>query len=641
LAGDGGGTAEPALAGGRVARILDRIDSPDDLSEVELEELPILAEEIRQEIIRVVSRTGGHLAPSLGVVELTLALHRVFDSPTDKIVWDVGHQSYAHKLVTGRRDRFETLRQYGGIAGFPRRDESPHDAFDTGHASTSISAALGMACARDFLEEDFRVIAVIGDGSLTAGLAFEGLNQAGHLKKNLMVVVNDNRMSISKNVGALSQYLTRLLTAPTYQRLESEVWDMMGKIPAVGGRVRELTSRALEGFRGLFVPGVLFEELGFKYFGPLDGHNVELLIEAFERLKLVEGPLLVHVITQKGKGYQPAEDDASRFHGVGSFDKATGTIRKKPTAISYTEVFGRTLLALAEDDERIVAITAAMPDGTGLVHFAKHFPDRFFDVGIAEQHAVTFGAGLATLGMKPVVAIYSSFLQRAYDQIIHDVCLQNLPVRFMVDRGGIVGDDGPTHHGVFDLSFLRAVPNLVLMAPKDENELAGMIRTAIEYDDGPIAVRYPRGAGLGVKMEFDPTVLAIGKGERLREGDGISLIAIGSMVHSAELAAEELARDGVMAAVVNARFVKPIDRELILEEAERTKKIITVEENVAAGGFGAAVMELLSASGVDGVRTRIMALPDKFVVHGPRQKLLEDCGLSVADIVSRARELLS
>jgi 1-deoxy-D-xylulose-5-phosphate synthase len=624
-----------------VGRILDRIDSPDDLTGVELEELPILAEEIRQEIIRVVSRTGGHLASSLGVVELTLALHRVFDSPTDKIVWDVGHQSYVHKLVTGRRDRFETLRQYGGIAGFPRRDESPHDVFDTGHASTSISAALGMACARDFLKKDFRVIAVIGDGSLTAGLAFEGLNQAGHLKKNLIVVVNDNRMSISKNVGALSQYLTRLLTAPTYQRLESEVWDIMGKIPAVGARARELTSRALEGIRGLFVPGVLFEELGFKYFGPLDGHNIGLLIEAFERLKLAEGPLLVHVITQKGRGYQPAEDDASRFHGVGSFDKATGTVRKKPAAISYTEAFGRTLLALAEDDERIVAITAAMPDGTGLVHFARHYPDRFFDVGIAEQHAVTFAAGLATLGMKPVVAIYSSFLQRAYDQIIHDVCLQNLPVRFMIDRGGIVGDDGPTHHGVFDLSFLRAVPNLVLMAPKDENELAAMIRTAIEHDDGPIAVRYPRGPGLGVTMEFEPKALPIGKGERLREGDALSLIAIGSMVHPAELAAEELAREGVQAAVVNARFVKPLDRELILEEAERTKRIVTIEENVAAGGFGAAVMELLAASGVDGVRTRIMALPDEFIVHGPRQRLLEDWGLSVADIVSRARDVLS
>ncbi|MCK4916242.1 MAG: 1-deoxy-D-xylulose-5-phosphate synthase, partial [Candidatus Eisenbacteria sp.] len=425
---------------------------------------------------------GGHLAPSLGVVELTLALHYVFDSPDDKLIWDVGHQSYAHKLITGRRDAFETLRQYGGIAGFPRREESAHDAFNAGHASTSISAALGMACARDFLDGDNYVVAIIGDGSLTAGLAFEGLNQAGHLKRNLMVIVNDNRMSIAKNVGALSQYLARLRSAPTYQRLESEVWEIMGKIPAVGTRARELASRALEGIRGLLVPGVLFEELGFKYFGPLDGHNTALLIEAFERLKHMDGPLLVHVITQKGRGYQPAEEDASRFHGIGSFEKETGTLTGKPTAISYTEVFGRTLTAQAENDERIVAITAAMPAGTGLSRFAERFPERFFDVGIAEQHAVTFAAGLASMGMKPVVAIYSSFLQRAYDQVIHDVCLQRLPVRLMVDRGGIVGDDGPTHHGVFDLSFLRAVPDLVIMSPKDENELAAMVRTALDYD---------------------------------------------------------------------------------------------------------------------------------------------------------------
>jgi 1-deoxy-D-xylulose-5-phosphate synthase len=622
-----------------MGRILDTIDSPEDVKALELEQLPELAEELREEIVRVVSKYGGHLAPSLGVVELTLALHRVFDSPADRIVWDVGHQSYAHKLVTGRRDSFETIRQYGGIAGFPRREESPHDAFNTGHASTSISAALGMASARDLLEKDFRVIAVIGDGSLTAGLAFEGLNQAGHLKKNLMVVVNDNRMSISKNVGALSQYLTRMLTAPTYQRLESEVWDIMGKIPAVGERARELTSRALEGIRGIFVPGILFEELGFKYFGPLDGHDVELLVHAFERLKHTEGPLLVHVITTKGKGFAPAEEDASRFHGIGAFDKTTGTLKKKPTAVSYTEAFGRTLVTLAEDDEEIVAVTAAMPAGTGLVHFAKHYPDRFFDVGIAEQHAVTFAAGLAASGVKPVVAIYSSFIQRAYDQIIHDVCLQNLPVRFMIDRGGVVGDDGPTHHGVFDLSFLRAVPNLILMSPKDENELGSMVRTAIEHDEGPIAVRYPRGAGLGVRMDFDPPPIPIGKGERLRAGTDVSLIAIGSMVHPAELAAEELEREGVSASVVNARFVKPLDRELILEEAATTKKVVTVEENVAAGGFGAAVLELLQAEGIHDVATRIMALPDEFVTHGSRGRLLEDCCLAQSDIVAAARAL--
>ncbi len=620
--------------------MLERIDSPDDLKKLDVSDLPELAEEIRQEIIRVVSRTGGHLAPSLGAVEITIALHYVFDSPRDKIIWDVGHQSYAHKLLTGRRDRFETIRQAGGLAGFPRREESPHDAFNTGHSSTSISAALGMACARDFLGDDNHAIAVIGDGAMTGGLAFEGMNQAGHLKKNLMVVLNDNRMSISKNVGALSQYLTRLRSAPTFQRLESEVWDILGRVPAIGERTRTLASKALEGIRGVFVPGLFFEELGFKYFGPLDGHDVELLVEAFERLKLTEGPLLVHVITTKGKGYTHAEDDAPKFHGIGAFDKTTGSCTSKPSAISYTEAFGRTLATLAEDDERIVGITAAMPAGTGLSYLAKRCPDRFFDVGIAEQHAVTFAAGLASQGMKPFVVIYSTFLQRAYDQIIHDVCLQNLPVRFMIDRGGLVGDDGPTHHGVFDLTFLRAVPNLVVMSPKDENELASMVRTAAEHDDGPIAVRYPRGAGRGVQMDLEPPALHIGRAEILREGSDLSIIAIGSMVCVAEAAAEELAGVGIEASVVNARFAKPLDREVIVADARRTGRVLTLEENAAAGGFGAAVAELLQAEGVDDVVLRIAGIPDAFVTHGGCDVLLADCGLDVASIVRRGRILV-
>ncbi len=624
-----------------MSRLLDRIDSPSDLKPLSIAELETLAFELREEIVRVVSRTGGHLAPSLGVVELTLALLRVFDLPRDRIVWDVGHQSYVHKILTGRREQFETLRQYGGIAGFPRREESPYDAFNTGHSSTSISAALGMACGSGLTGDGGRAIAVIGDGSLTAGLAFEGLNQAGHLKKDLIVVVNDNRMSISKNVGALSQYLTRLRTAPTYHRLESEVWEIMGRIPAVGARARELTSRVLEGIRGVFTPGMLFEEMGFKYFGPIDGHNVELLVDAFERLAYIEGPLLVHVITQKGRGYGPAEEDASRFHGLGSFDKATGTSKSKPKAISYTEAFGRSLATLADDDERIAAITAAMPGGTGLLTFAKNHPDRFFDVGIAEQHAVTFAAGLAASGMKPVVAIYSTFLQRAYDQIIHDVCLQSLPVRFMIDRGGIVGDDGPTHHGVFDLTFLRAVPNLVVMAPKDENELTRMVRTAIDRQDGPTAVRYPRGAGLGVRMDFDPDPIPIGEGERLRSGSDVSLIAVGSMVQVAVAAADILARDGVEASVINARFVKPLDRKLIVEEAESTGRIVTMEENVVGGGFGAGVMELLQSVGLDDVGIRILGLPDHFVTHGPRDRLLADCRLTAEDVAERARGLVA
>lgn len=621
--------------------MLERINSPDDLKKLDIPELCELAEEIRQEIVRVVSATGGHLAPSLGTVEITLALHRVFDSPRDKIIWDVGHQSYAHKLVTGRRDRFDTIRQHGGLAGFPRREESPHDAFNTGHSSTSISAALGMACARDFLGEDSHTIAVIGDGAMTGGLAFEGMNQAGHLKRNLMVVLNDNRMSISKNVGALSQYLTRLLSAPTYQRLESDVWDILGRIPTIGERARTLASRALEGIRGVFVPGLLFEELGFKYFGPLDGHNLEVLIEAFERLKLTDGPLLVHVVTTKGKGYIHAEDDASKFHGIGAFDKTTGTLTAKPKAISYTEVFGRTLAALAEDDDRIVGVTAAMPAGTGLSYLAKRCPERFFDVGIAEQHAVTFAAGMASRGMKPFVAIYSTFLQRAYDQIIHDVCLQNLPVRLMIDRGGLVGDDGPTHHGVFDMTFLRTIPNLVVMAPKDENELASMVRTAAAYDAGPIAVRYPRGSGRGVRMDYEPPTLEIGRAETLREGGDLSLVAIGSMVYLALDVAEVLAGEGIEASVVNARFVKPLDAETILGEARRTGRVLTLEENSAAGGFGAAVVELLRAAEIDDVAVRIVGLPDRFVTHGARNLLLEECGLDVDSIAGRARRLVS
>jgi len=621
--------------------MLERINEPSDIKKLSVEELTELADEIRHEIIRVVSRTGGHLAPSLGAVEITIAIHYVFDSPRDKIVWDVGHQSYAHKLLTGRRDRFDTLRQRGGIAGFPRREESPHDAFNTGHSSTSISAALGMACATDFLGEGHHSIAVIGDGAISAGLAFEGMNQAGHLKKNLMVVLNDNRMSISKNVGALSQYLTRLLSAPTYQRLESEVWDILGRIPASGERARTLASRAMEGIRGVFVPGLLFEELGFKYFGPLDGHNLEVLIEAFERLKLTDGPLLVHVVTTKGKGYQPAEDDASKFHGIGAFDKTTGTLTTNPKAISYTEAFGRTLATLAEEDERIVGVTAAMPAGTGLTYLAKRCPERFFDVGIAEQHAMTFAAGMASRGLKPFVAIYSTFLQRAYDQIIHDVALQGLPVRLMVDRGGLVGDDGPTHHGAFDLSFLRAVPGLVVMSPKDENELASMVRTAAEYDDGPIAVRYPRGAGRGVRMEYDPPSVPIGKAEVLREGNDLCLLAIGSMVYPALAAADELAGSGVSASVVNARFAKPLDADVIVSHARATRRVLTLEENTIQGGFGAAVAELLRSSGIDDVALRMLGLPDRFVTHGRRDELLAECGLDTASIVASARELVA
>jgi 1-deoxy-D-xylulose-5-phosphate synthase len=471
----------------------------------------------------VVSRTGGHLAPSLGAVELTIALHYCLDSPRDKIIWDVGHQAYAHKLLTGRRDRFETLRTRGGLSGFPKTTESEHDAFGTGHSSTSISAALGIACARDQKEEHYRVVAVIGDGALTGGMAYEGLNQAGHLKKDLIVVLNDNRMSISKNVGAMSTYLTRLISAPVYRRFESDVWELMGKFPTVGGRARGVARRIKESLKNLVVPGILFEELGFRYYGPVDGHNIGDLIDLLNDVKNFKGPQLVHVVTTKGKGYPHAERDACRFHGIGSFDKKTGLFEQRSGAPSFTHVFGNTMVEIAADRDDLVAITAAMPDGTGLTGFMDRFPGRFFDVGIAEQHAVTFSAGLARAGLKPIVAIYSTFLQRAIDQIVHDVALQNLNVTFAIDRGGVVGEDGPTHHGTLDLTFLQMIPGLVAMSPKDENELRHMLYTAIEYGDGPIAVRYPRDYGYGVALDDRLRLLELCGGLAVDPGDPAGL----------------------------------------------------------------------------------------------------------------------
>jgi 1-deoxy-D-xylulose-5-phosphate synthase len=621
--------------------ILDKIQNIDDLRTLSREDLPLLAEELRSEIIDVVSKTGGHLAPSLGVVELTIALHYAFNTPKDHIVWDVGHQAYAHKILTGRRTKFPTLRQFGGISGFPKRDESPFDHFDVGHASTSISAALGMVAARDIKGEDFKVIAVIGDGSISAGLAFEGLNQAGHLKKNMIVILNDNEMSISPNVGALSSYLSRRMTGNFYTKLRMETKHFLQGIPKVGESMFNLAKKAEDSIKGLMVPGMLFEDLGFQYVGPLDGHNIEHLLETFKNIKDFSWPVLVHVLTKKGKGCDFAECKPSQYHGTPPFDPKTGkTAAKKQSILSYTEVFGQTMIKLAEENEKIVAISAAMSEGTGLDRFAEHYPDRFFDVGIAESHGITFACGLAVEGLHPVAAIYSTFTQRAYDQVVHDLCLQNLPVTLALDRAGIVGEDGPTHHGVFDIAYLRHVPNMVVMAPKDENELQHMIRTAVEHE-GPSAVRYPRGIGCGVPMDQEIRTLPLGKSELIKDGSEAAIIAIGNMVCPSIEAAKRLADEGISVAVVNARFVKPLDTEMITTFARKTGRIITVEEHVLFGGFGSAVLECLDANGLTGIKTHRIGLPDAYVEHGTQKTLRQKYGLDADGIYSAVKEFIN
>ncbi len=619
--------------------ILDAINSSQDLRTLSQEELPALAGEVRQEIINVVSRTGGHLASSLGVVDLTIALHYAFDTPKDRIVWDVGHQAYAHKILTGRRAQFATLRQHGGMSGFPKREESPCDHFDVGHASTSISAALGMIAARDIKGEDYRVIAVIGDGSISAGLAFEGMNQAGHLKKNLVVILNDNEMSISPNVGALSSYLSRLMTGNFYTKFRQETKNFLQGIPRVGETMFTLAKRTEDSIKGLMAPGMLFEELGFQYVGPIDGNNIEHLLQTFNNIKDFTWPVLVHVITKKGKGCEFAECNPSQFHGTPPFELATGKTTKKSAVLSYTEVFGQTLIKLATDNEKIVAISAAMPEGTGLEKFSERFPDRFFDVGIAESHGITFACGLAVEGLHPVAAIYSTFTQRAYDQIVHDLCLQNLPVTLALDRAGLVGEDGPTHHGVFDIAYLRHVPNMVLMAPKDENELQHMIRTAVEHP-GPTAVRYPRGTGYGVPMDQELKILEIGKAELLMDGTDVAIIAIGNMVYPALEAAKRLADDGVSAMVVNARFVKPLDKELVHRAAKKTNRVVTVEEHALMGGFGSAVLESLDAAGIIGVKSLRIGLPDAYIEHGTQALLRKKYGLDADGIYTSVKEFV-
>ncbi len=601
-------------------------------------ELPKLAEELRDVIIKTVAETGGHLASSLGVVELTIALHRVFNTPKDKIVWDVGHQAYAHKLLTGRYAQFKTLRQLDGLSGFPKREESPHDCFNVGHSSTSISAALGMATARDTKGGNEKVVAVIGDGSLTAGLAFESLNHAGHLKKDLLVILNDNEMSISPNVGALSSFFSRQLTSDFFVRLKRETENFLDSVPKIGKDLRRLAKKAEEAVKGFLTPGMLFEAFDFDYVGPIDGHKLEELVQTLENITHMDGPVLMHVVTKKGKGFPPAEENPHLYHGVGPFDPITGEVKKGISGPpSYTSVFGKTLTDLAEEDDRIVAITAAMLEGTGLNTFAERFPERCFDVGIAEQHAVTFAAGMATQGLKPFLAIYSTFLQRAYDNVLHDVCLQNLPVTFCLDRGGLVGADGPTHHGVFDLSYLRHMPNLVFMVPRDENYLRHAIITALNFD-GPFAFRYPRGAGTGV-APVKPQPLVVGRGEKLREGKDGVIFAVGHLVTEVLAAAEELSADGFDLAVVDPIFLKPLDKDLLVAEAVRTGFVFTVEENVLQGGFGSALLELFCEAGVT-VPVKRIGLPDKFVEQGSQAELRARYGLDVKGIVATIRGAL-
>lgn len=621
--------------------ILETINSPDDLKKLPAFRLPEAAAELRRMIIETCAANGGHLAPSLGVVELTIALHRVFSTPADKILWDVGHQAYAHKILTGRRERFGTLRTLNGISGFPKRGESPHDAFDVGHSSTSISAATGYAAARDLDGRKNKVLAVIGDGSMTGGIAYEGMNHAGHLDKDLIVVLNDNEMSIAENVGALSNFLSRTSSSEFVHRFKKDVESFLKRVD-VGRGVLHVARKMEDSFKGFFTPGMLFEAFGFNYIGPIDGHNLPMLIETLENVKKLNDAVLIHVLTKKGKGYKPAEDNPSLFHGVGPFDIRTGKVLKgKGGAASYTAVFGSALCKLAAEDERIAAITAAMPDGTGLSGFAKEFPGRFFDVGIAEQHGVTFAAGLAAEGLRPVFAVYSTFLQRAYDQVFHDVCLQNLPVTFALDRGGVVGSDGPTHHGSFDLSYLRHLPNMTLMAPKDENELQHMLATAISLGQ-PAAIRYPRGNGYGVPLDQKLAPLPVGKAEVLQEGPDGALLALGSMVVPAlEAAALLEEQHGIRLSVVNARFVKPLDAAVVLELAGKYGTLVTLEENALQGGFGTAVLELLEEHGLSGIRVLRLGYPDSYIPQGEQHELRAMLGLDPAGISVSVRSFLS
>ena len=614
---------------------LEKVNTPADLKKLELEELKVLAEEMRAYLLAVLSEHPGHFAPNFGTVELAIALHKVYDTPRDKVVWDIGHQAYPHKLLTGRRDAFPTLRQSGGISGFLSRAESEYDVFGAGHSSTSIAAALGIATARDLINEHYKVVAVIGDGGLTGGMAFEALNTAGDFRNDMTVILNDNNMSISATVGAFSKHFHKLTSSPQYNLLRSGAKGLMNLISEDAKQIARKIEASLK-------PGTLFEEFGFRYFGPLDGNDLEALIPVLTGIRSLTGPILLHVVTEKGRGYTPAEEDPVGFYSVsGPFNLKTGkTTKPKPETPTYTEVFSKTLIELAKRDARIVGVTAAMLGGTGLDKFASAFPSRCFDIGLAEQCAVTFAGGLATQGMRPVAAIYSTFLQRSYDQVLHDVCIQNLPVVFALDRAGLVGADGPTHHGVFDFAFLRSIPNMVVMAPKDENELQSMVKTAVSYQEGPIAFRYPRGTGMGVKMASEPQVLPIGKSEIVREGEDVLVIAVGNRVYPTLEAAQTLADSGISATVINARFVKPLDTATILPLAERIGKVITIEDGVIMGGFGSAVLEAIAAAGIKDVQIRNLGIPDEFIEHGDIQHLYALCQCDADAVVRTAQAML-
>ena len=624
--------------------LLETINSPADLKKLPVSDLPALAEEIRTLIVRVVSETGGHLASSLGAVELTIAVHYVFDVPNDRVIWDVGHQSYAHKILTGRREQFSTLRRHGGLSGFTKRSESPFDSFSTGHSGTSISASLGFLCAKHQRNDPSKVVAVIGDGSMTAGLAYEGLNQAGdrHKDKNLLVILNENDMSISQNVGALSSFLSRTLSATYLQDWRKELGELLRSLPGIGDDVYQFAKRSEESFKTFVTPGMLFEAFNLEYFGPINGHKIKQLVNILQNIREIREPVLLHVTTTKGKGYEPAEKNPVYFHGVGAFEITTGNKRPEaaPCPPTYTQVFGRTMVELAQKDPDIVAVTAAMPEGTGLAGFAERFPDRFYDVGIAEQHGVTFAAGMAADGLRPVVAIYSTFLQRSYDQIIHDVCLESLPVTFAIDRAGIVGEDGPTHHGLFDLSYLRSMPNMVIMAPADENELRRMLVTAI-YHNGPAAVRYPRGKGTGAALADPLLPVPIGKAKILAEGGDILILALGRTICEAVAARQQLEAEGISATVVNCRFVKPLDEALVCDLARATPRILTVEDNLLAGGFSSAVLECLNDHRVTGVTVKRLGIGDTFVEHGSQEILRALYQIDAEAIVAAAKELMA
>ena len=606
-----------------MSSVLSRVSSPADLKGMSAEELKQLAGEIRQEILRVTSRKGGHLAASLGAVELAIALHYCLNSPKDRIVWDVGHQSYAHKILTGRRERFGTLREMGGLSGFPNAEESEHDPFTCGHSATSISSALGLACARDMKGEKNKVVAVIGDASLATGMAFEGLNHAGHKRTSMVIILNDNEQFISKPVGAMSRYLNSVITNPLYNKVRAETESLVRSIPRLGPAAYKTFKKFQEGLKNLLVPGIVFEEMGVRYFGPVDGNDIVQVVEILRRILQFNEPVLLHAITKKGKGYKFAEEDPERFHGVSSFDMITGESLENGAKDerSFTAHFGDKLTGLAAKDARIAAITAAMPHGTGLDKFAEKYPGRFFDVGITEPHAVTFAGGLAKGGMRPVVAIYSTFLQRSYDQMMHDVMLQGLPVVFCVDRAGLVGEDGPTHHGIFDIAYLRSMPKVVIMAPKDGFELENMLEKAFEVN-GPVAIRYPRGRAKQLVSASGTAPVEIGKAEHLRNGKDMAILALGSMVNTALEAAGLLSRKNIEAAVINARFAKPLDEEMLENIFGRYKKIVTIEEGVLAGGFSSAVLEYMHGENILGVKVKCIGLPDQFIEHGSREELL-------------------